>query len=131
MNSPESSFILKPSQRDINGVGCFAVKTISKGTRLEVLGELPTRKLSLEEIPDSHLKYCPLLESGDFLAPANFARMAVFWYINHDRGANVIADRWRLFADRNIKPGEELTLYYPDLITHPKNKEWVIPELHI
>ncbi|HSX16068.1 MAG TPA: SET domain-containing protein [Candidatus Saccharimonadales bacterium] len=127
----EALFSLKPSARDLTGVGCFAVGAIRAGTRLHIPGDTGTRRLSLEEVPDTHLKYCPLLESGDFLAPANFALMSVFWYINHDRDPNVIADGWRLFAKQDMPPGEELTLYYPDLLTHPKNKLWVIPELHV
>ncbi len=57
--------------------------------------------------------------------------MSLFWYINHDKNPNVIANAWKLFATRTINPGEEVTLYYPDLLTHPKNQEWVVPELHI
>lgn len=131
MNSSEGNFLLKPSLRDVTGVGCFAVGDIAAGTRLHFEDDSINRRLTLEEIPDSHLKYCPLLDSGEFLAPANFALMSVFWYINHDRDPNVAADKWRLFADRNIDAGEELTLYYPDLLTHPKNREWVVPELHV
>lgn len=132
MNAPETAFLLKPSVRDTTGVGCFAVDAVQSGTRLYLPNNTgPNRRLTIEEIPDSHLKYCPLLESGEFLAPANFAAMSVFWYINHDREPNIATDKWRLFADRDIEPGEELTLYYPDLLTHPKNKDWVVPELHV
>lgn len=123
--------MLKPSERDIKGVGCFAIDSLGYGTRLQLADAQPSRKLRIEEIPDSHLKYCPLLKSGNFLAPANFAAMSVFWYINHDRDPNVYSDRWRLVAGRDIEAGEELTLYYPDLLTHPKNTEWVVPDLHI
>ncbi len=132
MSSIESSLILKPSERDLTGVGCFAVTTIEAGTRLQIQDSINTnRQLSIDEIPDSHLKYCPLLENGEFMAPENFAVMSIFWYINHDRNPNVVANRWRLFTARTIEPGEELTLYYPDLLTHPKNKAWVVPELHV
>ncbi len=132
MESVQNAFMLRPSLRDTTGVGCFAVDTIQQGTRLYIPEhENTNRRLALEEIPDSHLKYCPLLETGEFLAPANFALMSVFWYINHDRDPNIATHKWQLFAARNIKPGEELTIYYPDLLTHPKNKEWVIPELHV
>ncbi len=51
--------------------------------------------------------------------------------MNHDREPNVAIDEWRLTTARDIEPGEELVIYYPDLLTHPCNKEWVVPELHI
>lgn len=124
--------MLQPSTIEEAGVGCFAMTQIGEGTRLQPGG--PTeenRRLPIEDIPDSHLKYCPLLESGLYLAPASFATMSVVWYINHAREPNVSADMWRLYANRDIEPGEELFLYYPDLLTHPKNTEWVIPELHV
>ena len=128
----EQLFMLKPSLIEGAGVGCFANTRIEEGTRLIKPDEAGTnRKLTQVEIPDSHLKYCPLLESGLFLAPANFAVMSVFWFINHDRVPNIDTDKWRLYAARDIEPQEELTLYYPDLLTHPKNHEWVIPDKHV
>ena len=132
MESLEAAFMLKPSTRDTTGVGCFAIQAISAETRLYIPnGSGANRQLNQNEIPDSHLKYCPLLESAKFLVPPNFATMSLFWYINHDREPNVVADKWHLSTNRDIEAGEELTLYYPDILTHPKNKEWVIPDLHI
>lgn len=132
MRSTESSFILKPSERDVTGVGCFTIEAVSAGTRLYIPGDRSVnRQLPIDEIPDSYLKYCPLLDSGKFLAPENFAAMNIFWYINHDRNPNVVADKWKLYANRDIEAGEEVTLYYPDLLTHPKNIEWVVPEMHV
>lgn len=131
MNSLQNSFILRPSTRDTTGVGCFATAPVPAGTRLHIASDAKNRRLVLEEVPKSHLKYCPLLESGKFLAPASFSQMSVFWYMNHDREPNVAIDEWRLTTARDIQPGEELVIYYPDLLTHPSNKEWVVPELHI
>ncbi len=103
------------------------------GTRLvdsQIAGT--NRRLPREQIPESHLKYCPRLNSGLFLAPANFAAMSVRRYINHQREPNAgVDDAWRLYAARDISPGEEITIYYPDLLTHPENAEWVIPEIHV
>ncbi|MFZ1301845.1 MAG: SET domain-containing protein [Candidatus Microsaccharimonas sp.] len=132
MQSPESLFILKPSERDTTGVGCFALRMVEAGTRLYIPGDKSVnRRLSADEIPEGFLKYCPLLETGEFLAPENFASMSMFWYINHDRQPNIVADKWKLFAARDIQPGEEITLYYPDLLTHPMNKLWVDPAIHV
>lgn len=132
MSHPVEKFILKPSTVQEAGVGCFAVTDIEEGERLQSDGPLePNQHLPIDSIADTHLKYCPLLESGLYLAPANFATMSVFWYINHARNPNIVADKWRLYASEKIPAGEELFLYYPDLLTHPKNIEWVIYDRHV
>lgn len=122
-------FILKPSEILEAGVGCFSVNALERCLRLnpkQAYGG--TRKLFQEEIPDPYLKYCVFLECGRYLAPSNFTAMSVFWYINHAKDPNLIYKDGRLLTARDIEPGEELTLYYPDLLTHPKNKLWVREE---
>lgn len=123
--------ILGPSHIEGAGIGCFTLIDIPDDTRISVDENQKNRKLHEHEIPDSHLKYCPLLESGLYLAPANFAVMSVTWYINHAREPNIKQSRWQLNSARNIEAGEELFVYYPDLLTHPKNVSWVVPELHV
>ena len=132
MPQPEEKFMLKPSTIKEAGVGCFAIADIEEGERLQAGGPIePNQHLPIDAIADTHLKYCPMLESGLYLAPANFATMSVFWYINHAKNPNVIAERWRLYAGEDIPAGEELFLYYPDILTHPKNAEWVIYDRHV
>lgn len=132
MSRRTERFMLRPSTVQEAGVGCFAVTNIEEGERLQVDGPVESNQhLPIDAIADTHLKYCPLLESGLYLAPANFATMSVFWYINHARNPNIFADKWRLYASENISAGEELFLYYPDLLTHPKNVEWVIYDRHV
>lgn len=129
MGNPENLFILKPSDIRDAGVGCFAVSTVTSHTRLN--GQAAggnVRMLHEQDIPDPYLKYCMLLASGKYMAPTNFAAMSVFWYINHARQPNITIVGGKLHTARKIDPGEELTLYYPDLLTHPKNKHWVRPE---
>jgi hypothetical protein len=128
----EQLFILESSRIDGAGIGCFAVSPVVAGDRIAAPVEAgQNRKLQSHQIPDSHLKYCPLLESGLYLAPANFAAMSVIWYINHAKEPNLEARAWQLHAARDIEIGDELTMYYPDLLTHPKNRLWVVPELHV
>lgn len=127
----EALYILKPSLIESAGVGCFATTDLEFGTRIHTGEQTQNRRLPLEDIPDTHLKYCPLLESGLFLAPANFATMSVMWYINHSREPNIEQKRWHLYAARDIAAGEEIYLYYPDLLTHPKNTSWVNPDIHV
>ena len=126
-NTPE--YILKPSLIFNAGVGCFALAYVPAGERL--VGDVvpfSTKQLLESEIPDSYLKYCVFLENGLYLAPSNFLAMSVFWYVNHSKTPNVEFMGNKLFAKHDINPGDELTLYYPDLLTHPKNATWVLPE---
>lgn len=125
--SADLRFILRPSRIPGAGVGCFACSAMQKGAQLSPGYEERFRHLRLEEIPEEYLKYCVLLDSGLFLSPQNFLRMGIFWYVNHAKAPNLVFERHRLYAAREIAPGEELTLYYSDLLTHPKNKEWVKP----
>ena len=129
MERAENLFIVKPSAIPDAGVGCFAMSPITDSTRLNSSPEQnTTRLLAEEEIPDVYLKYCPLLESGLYIAPANFTMMSVFWYVNHAKHPNTDLSDGKLYAAGDIEPGEEVTMYYPDLLTHPKNKLWVRPE---
>ncbi len=121
-------FLVQTSLIPKAGVGCFSVSHIAKGSELRPKRKENFRRLTLEEIPDEFLKFCILLSSGHFLSPEDFLRMGVFWYINHAREPNVEFTCGRLRARHNIKPGDELTLYYSDLLTHPKNLTWVRPE---
>lgn len=126
-HAPE--YILQPSTIPDAGVGCFALSALAENMRLNVNNaQQSTRLLSEQAIPDVYLKYCVLLDSNAYLAPACFTAMSVFWYINHAKEPNVGFIDHKLHALHPIKPGEELTLYYPDLLTHPKNKLWVRPE---
>lgn len=124
----EHLYTVQPSLIEDAGVGCFAMSDIPSGSQLTTDTPNNNRRLREEDIPDVYLKYCPLLESGLYLAPANFCVMSVFWYINHARQPNTDMESWRLYAARDLEAGEEVTMYYPDLLTHPKNKLWVKPE---
>lgn len=122
-------FIVQTSEIPDAGVGCFAMSPIPNHTRLNSTpAEGTVRTLCEDEIPDIYLKYCPLLESGLYLAPINFTMMSVFWYINHAKRPNTLVVDGKIHAARDIEPGEEVTMYYPDLLTHPKNKLWIRPE---
>lgn len=117
-------FVLKPSHIPAAGVGCFASSPLPVGAQVSPGFEEKFRRLPIEDIPDEYLKFCVLLPDGLFLSPENFLRMGVFWYINHARVPNLVFERHRLRTARPIDTGEELTLYYSDLLTHPKNVPW-------
>ncbi len=118
-------FLLKPSGIDGAGVGCFSTTPIAAEAQLSPGYVENFRTLGTEDIPDEYLKFCVLLRSGLFLSPQNFLRMGVFWYINHAKEPNVVFEKHKLYTKRTVAVGEELTLYYSDLLTHPKNLLWV------
>ncbi len=122
-------FILKPSTIPTAGVGAFSCSFITKG---QVINTTDNSKsfLQLEEkqIDDNYLKYCVLLTNGKYLSPLDFLKMGVFWYINHSESPNLEFKDNKLWSLEDIQPGDELTLYYSDLLTHPKNKLWYKPK---
>jgi hypothetical protein len=125
----EHLYIVQASTIPEAGVGCFAMSHVPAGDRLDSSPAKGTvRTLAEEEIPDVYLKYCPRLDSGLYLAPAKFTMMSVFWYINHAKVPNTAVQGNTIYAARDLEPGEEVTMYYPDLLTHPKNLLWVRPE---
>jgi hypothetical protein len=134
-------FALKPSLIPNAGIGCFSYNAFVEGDNLRSLDNYQYiaagHYISLigsggfsvrheNEIPDLFLKYCFLKGDSLYWCPRDFFYMGKFWYINHAKEPNVVmSDNMRLVAARDIHPGEELTMYYKDLLTHPKNKLWV------
>ncbi len=116
--------VLKPSSILGAGVGCFSLTPIAKGEQLSECAELFV-KLEDWQIPHEYLKYCPRLPSGQYLCPPDFLKMGVFWYLNHAKHPNLVFENKRLYTCRPVQRGEELTVYYSDLLTHPENKLWV------
>lgn len=111
--------LVKASHIPNAGVGCFTVNSINEGQRI-VSGSMVNRKLKLDEIPSiCYWKYCVLLKSGFYLAPQNFNQMGALWYVNHAKEPNMEFRKGKLHARRRIEAGQELTLYYSDLLTHP------------
>lgn len=137
----EDLFTLKSSLIPTAGIGCFSESFISKGSNLRSVnncfyiaaghyfsqvssGGFPIRHEN--DIPDCFLKYCFLKEEQLYWCPKDFFFMGKFWYINHSKNPNTAMNEdMRLVAARDIQAGEELTTYYNDLLTHPKNKLWV------
>jgi hypothetical protein len=117
-------FILRQSNIPNAGIGVFTLGDIEPSQQL-VLGQLSIfKKKSLSEIDDCFLKFCPMLEDEIFLCPESFHTMNVFWYINHSDTPNLVWTEGRLFSKRKVHSGEELTIFYHDLETHPKNIIW-------
>jgi hypothetical protein len=114
---------LRPSSVANGGVGVFAIRRIKKGTPLfpgdneEVLW---VRKKDLSNQPRQIRRLYEdfaVSREGRFGCPQNFNRLTVAWYLNEPapgQAANVrcVEETLDLFALRDIREGEELTVDY-------------------
>lgn len=111
----EFSFVLKPSS--IQGIGVFAVHPIKKGTKLRLFirGD-KVRCLKLNSKNRPFLKtYCIPLSESRYIAPADFGRMSIGWYLNHSDSPNAFHKKYTYYAQRKIESGEEITINYETL----------------
>lgn len=123
-------YIVRPSLIPAAGLGVFTLKTLEESEKL-LEHPVCNRLLEFHQIPQLFLKHCVLLQDGRrFLCPPDFNTMGPLWFMNHARIPNVQFNGGRLVASRTIHPGEELTLYYSDLLTHPCN-QWVNRKEHV
>lgn len=81
------SFILQPSI--IHGVGVFAVKGFAVGDHLPLFAEGGDCVL-LESLPEPPFdEYCVETSDGRIMAPTDFTRMSVGWYMNNSETPSV------------------------------------------
>jgi hypothetical protein len=99
----------------------FAIRSIKKGTHLfygdndGIVWMTKDKLLRLpKEVRRLYDDFCIIVNKGrTYGCPSNFNRLTVAWYLNSSSRPNVICDgNFRLFAARNIKAGEELTVDY-------------------
>jgi hypothetical protein len=120
-------FTLRPSLISGAGIGCFLESPIVSGDWLFPEHKEQFRLLESVEIPEPYLKYCMLRPDGRYTCPESFLRMSVCWYINHSRTPNCQFVKGKLCAIVDITSDTEVTLYYRDLLSHPKNRQWCTP----
>lgn len=126
-----TKLLLGVSNIEKAGVGVYTLESIEADQKIILKNNVCVfRQKKINEIPDEYLKYCPLTENGNFLCPDNFHHMNIFWYLNHSNEPNLSWTKDGIFAKRKIEKGEELTVYYSDLLTHPKNKLWNAPYIN-
>jgi len=118
------SFMLKPSKY---GVGVFATHDIAKNTSLRLFGENKEQKsdsviLKKSVIPRIFRGYC-ISRGEKMIAPKDFGKMAVGWFINHSKKPNIFHKNLNWFALKNIKKREELLADYNSLGEPKKDKE--------
>ena len=102
------------------GVGVFAIRDIPEGCNPFVgddAGSTWVPAAAVDAIADVELRrmyldFCPLV-AGRYLAPPDFNRMSISWYMNHSDEPNMMSDVNVDFrAKRLICTGEELTADY-------------------
>ena len=109
---------LRPSSG--TGIGVFAIRAIPEGVNPfegEGTGAVRVPVATVERIEDAEQRrfytdFCPVID-GCFLAPSDFNRMTIAWYMNHSETPNVVAGPDVVFiAARAIRKDEELTVDY-------------------
>lgn len=114
----EYSFMLKPSQIDVGGVGVFATHDIASGSYLRLFPPDEEPRLIDPEVnkhffvqrfgvPSGNMRWCP----------KDFGSMSVVWYLNHSSNPNAcFKDDNRYYVSRDIRSGEEITIDYETLL---------------
>lgn len=114
---------LQPSKIHKGDIGVFAITRIKRGTELfhgdsdEIVwkekSDLPPRPRATKRLYDDFA----VIETDDkdkktrYGCPVNFNRLTPSWYLKRSRNPNVGCDEaYNLFALRDIKRGEELTV---------------------
>lgn len=121
----EFSFLLRPAKY---GIGVFAAHGIRRGTYLRMFGKRNTpeareRLRWKRDVPETFRVYC-LNRGNRVICPKDFSCMPIGWYLNHSKLPNAICDgRYRWYAARNIKKGEEITIDYNSLGEQEESKE--------
>lgn len=108
------SFILRPS--GIEGIGVFATHNIAKGSYLRLFS--PSERVKIRKENEKHRvflhRYSVELK-GEFHGPEDFGRMSIGWYLNHRARPNAEHRKYRYYATRDIRAGEEITINYDTL----------------
>jgi hypothetical protein len=116
--------MLRPSKIHRGGVGVFATHAIAAGTLLQWgpnYDKLPSREIDIRRIKKGPIFRSLVERFGVFAGtkayiPYNFSNMQIGWYVNHADDPNAARNnRWRYYATKNIKAGEEITIDYRTL----------------
>lgn len=108
------------------GVGVFAIRDIPQGCNPFIgddAGSTWVPAATVDAIADvevrrMYLDFCPLVDDR-YLAPLDFNRMTVAWFMNHSDKPNMTSDANVDFrAKRLIFAGEELTADYRSYSDH-------------
>jgi SET domain-containing protein len=131
MKNPHRHVYSRLGPSKIDGVGVFAIRDIKKGT--DIFPDIDDEIIWISKVKVQRLRgeirklyedYC--VKTGDnYGAPVCFNRINVSWYLNHSFQPNAYVDQdYHVFAKRNIKKGEEITLDYTTFMDVKIPKRW-------
>lgn len=109
----EFSFILKPSNIPLAGIGVFTTHAINQGIKIRLSPQdSQFRRLQRSEIPELFHRYCIAEKDGWYICPRQFNAIEIGWYLNHSFTPNLEGrdDGW--YTLRKIAAGEELLIDY-------------------
>jgi SET domain-containing protein len=116
---------------EVHGIGVFAIRPISEGTKIFPNDSQPIRWVDVETLdqsrPDESARRFydefGIRQGGRIGCPRTFENLTPGWYLNEppEGGrANVRADPdFSFFASRDIKEGEELLIDYASFSEPP------------
>lgn len=104
----------KVKNSNIEGLGVVAVKSITKGEPVGVLGGIIVPKSEVKEYWKKEGHVGIQISDEFFIVPPNRAELKKYGVYNHSCDPNIGfgAESIVLYATRNIKPGEELVFDY-------------------
>ena len=110
----EVYFYLAPSK--ISGIGVFSRIQFKKGEKIDKF--ITDDAVFVKKSNDIDLlnKLCVKVKNG-WWCPADFSRPSFWWYINNSEKPNVNYDGEKniFTVNKNINPGEEITIDYNNL----------------
>lgn len=112
MRTSEFSFRLSPSKY---GIGVFAIEDIGVNVELHLFSDDDDGiERDIQDIPKELLGFCIWIDKTKVIAPKDFTKMSVGWYLNHSDIPNVYMsnDGNHFYALHEIKKGEELFINY-------------------
>jgi hypothetical protein len=117
---PHAGVYTRLATSTVHGIGVFAIRKITKGTKLfgpDDEGMIWIDKRETGKLSRAIRKLYSdfgVLKGNRYGCPPSFNRLTPAWYINHsDTSPNVKCDdKYEFFAARDISIGEELTVDY-------------------
>jgi SET domain-containing protein len=120
---------LKPSK--IHGIGLYAICDIIKGT--DIFPDINEKIYWVDSSKLKHLsgqfkmlyRYYCVIKDNKYGCPRSFNTINPSWYINHSSKPNLQIDHsYRVYASKNIKKGQELTLDYSTFMDIKIPRSW-------
>ena len=116
----EVYFYLAPSK--ISGIGVFSRVEFKKGEKIDKFITDDAVFIKKSDDVDLLNKSCVKVKNG-WWCPSDFSRPSFWWYINNSKKPNVNYNEKKneFIVDKDINPGEEITIDYKALDEETNN----------